>query len=211
MKRCVILCAAPINSYSWLKQMIRPDDFLICADGGFHHTEAIERTPDILLGDFDSGKKPINASFELTAFPPEKDYTDSMLALKTGIERGFKDFLLLGGLGGRIDHSFANLSLLTYALDENVTLKLADEQNTLEVIRDESKSFKRGETGEMLSVFPLGGYAYGVTLKGVKYPLNEYTMEAVCSLGVSNEITDEFANITVAKGTLLIVRSHDTI
>lgn len=211
MKRCVILCAAPIDSVSWLKQIIKQDDFLLCADGGYRHAEAIGRKPDLLIGDFDSIQKPENSLFEIITFPPEKDYTDSMLALKIGIERGFTDFLLLGGLGGRIDHSLANLSLLTYALDSGVNLKIADERNSLEILRDKSKTLKRGKCGEMLSLFPLGGFAYGVTVTGVKYPLNEYTMEPVCSLGVSNEITEEFATVSVRKGNLLIIRSHDTI
>lgn len=209
MKRCVILCAAPINSVSWLKEKIKQDDFLLCADGGFIHAEKIDRKPDLIIGDFDSSLKPCNTGCEIITFPPEKDFTDSMLALKIGIERGFSEFLLLGALGGRIDHTFANLSLLTYAADCGVTLTVEDEQNSIELINSESKTLRRGEKGEMLSLFPLGGFAYGVTVTGVKYPLNNYIMEPVCSLGVSNEITEDFAVVSVQKGALLVIRSHD--
>lgn len=210
MRRCVILCAAPISSIEWLKDKIKPDDFLICADGGYKSAKKIGREPDLLLGDFDSGKKPENAPFEVLIFPPEKDYTDSMLALKTGLERGFRDFLVLGALGGRIDHSFANLSLLTFALGHGAELRIMDEQNSIQAIRNEKVVLKKEAEGEMLSVFPLGGFAYGVTLNGVKYPLRKYNMEPVCSLGVSNEIIEEKACVEVKNGTLLIVRSRDT-
>lgn len=209
MKRCVILCASPKTSISYLKKSIDENDFLICADGGYRYAEAIERVPDLLIGDFDSSEKP-ELSCETITFPPEKDDTDSMLALKTGIERGFTDFLLLGGLGGRLDHTLANLCLFRFALSKGVNLKIADEQNTLEIMCDESREIKKEKQGESLSIFPFGGYAYGVTLKGVKYPLHEYTMEPVCPLGVSNEIIGESATVSVRKGILLIVRSVDT-
>lgn len=209
MKRCVILCASPNTSISFLKETVKPDDFLLCADGGYKYAEAIGRKPDLLIGDFDSSEKP-ESSYEIISFPPEKDDTDSFLALKIGIDRGFTDFLLLCGIGGRIDHTLANLALFPFAISKGVTLKIADEQNVLETIRDESREIKKRKQGENLSVFPLGGYAYGVTLKGVKYPLSEYTMEPVCPLGVSNEIIGDVADVSVRKGTLLIVRSCDT-
>lgn len=209
MKRCVILCASPNTSISFLKETVKENDFLLCADGGYRYAEAIDRKPDLLIGDFDSSEKP-KSSCEIITFPREKDDTDSMLALKIGIERGFTDFLLLCGLGGRLDHTLANLSLFNFALSKNVNLKIADEQNILETICDESRNIRKEKQMKNLSVFPLGGYAYGVSLKGVKYPLNEYTMEPVCPLGVSNEITGESATVSVRKGTLLIVRSSDT-
>ena len=102
MVRCVILGAGPIQNTQITRGFVRQDDFILCADGGYAHARRMGLRPDLLIGDFDSVKPPEHAGCEVYSYPPEKDDTDMLLALKCGLERGFRDYLILGGLGGQI-------------------------------------------------------------------------------------------------------------
>ena len=130
-----------------------------------------------------------------------------LLALKCGLERGFRDYLILGGLGGRLDHTIANFTVLAYAIDHGAKAVLQDEKNAAILLRDSAISVPVCP-GFKLSVFPYGGGAKGVCLRGVKYPLEDYEMDPYCTLGVSNEILPSGGEISVKIGTLLLVFSN---
>ena len=153
--------------------------------------------PDLLIGDFDSVKPPEHAGCEVYSYPPEKDDTDMLLALKCGLERGF-----------RLDHTIANFTVLAYAIDHGAKAVLQDEKNAAILLRDSAISVPVCP-GFKLSVFPYGGGAKGVCLRGVKYPLEDYEMDPYCTLGVSNEILPSGGEISVKSGTLLLVFSKD--
>lgn len=208
VSRCVILGAGPIGDVQAHRSFLTRDDFILCADGGYEHARKLGVRPNLLIGDFDSMRIPENAGCEICAFPPEKDDTDMLLALKAGLERGFREFLILGGLGGRLDHTVANFTVLAYALSHSARAVLRDEKNAAFLLRDAAVRLPVCP-GFKMSVFPYGGGAQGVTLSGVKYPLRDYDMEPYCTLGVSNEILPAGAEVTVKNGTLLLLLSKD--
>lgn len=163
------LGAGPIQNTQITRGFVRQDDFILCADGGYAHARRMGLRPDLLIGDFDSVKPPEHAGCEVYSYPPEKDDTDMLLALKCGLERGFRDYLILGGLGGRLDHTIANFTVLAYAIDHGAKAVLQDEKNAAILLRDSAISVPVCP-GFKLSVFPYGGGAKGVCLRGVKYP-----------------------------------------
>ena len=199
MKQCVIFCAAEFDS---LLQPIEKTDYVIAADGGVKHTQKLGILPDEILGDFDSlGYTPANAS----VFPVEKDDTDAMLAVRRGLQLGFRDFLLYGSLDGpRLDHTVANFQTLQFLADHGAFGILAGNTMLAAVVKNGKLSFPAGCSGTV-SVFCLGADAHGVTLKGLYYPLQNGTLTAGFPLGVSNHFTGEKAEISVEDGSLLIL------
>ena len=199
MANCVIFCAA---GFSDLAEAIQKDDLLIAADGGLAHTKTAGLTPDIILGDFDSlGYIPEGAQ----VFPVEKDDTDAMLAVRKGLELGFRRFLLYGSLDGpRLDHTVANFQTLQFLADRGAIGYLIGKDHIVTLIKNTSLSFPASATG-ILSVFCWGPDARGVTLEGLKYNANNVTLTPGFPLGVSNEFIGTPAQITVGDGSLLVI------
>ncbi len=197
MGTCVIFCAA---GFDGLARPIGPEDFLLAADGGLRHTQALGVSPDEILGDFDSlGYVPEDSR----VFPVEKDDTDAMLAARRGLELGFRDFLFYGSLDGpRLDHTIANFQTLQFLADRGARGYLVGKDYLVTVIREETLRFSAGAEG-ILSLFCLGPEAEGVTLEGLHYPLTDGTLTSGFPLGVSNHFTGAAAAVTVRKGSLL--------
>ncbi len=181
-----------------------PGDYIIAADRGFDSLMAYGVAPDLAVGDFDSlGRTPDHHN--VIRLPREKDDTDMLFALRRGLELGYRRFVLLGGLGGRLEHTLGNLQLLDWLAAQDAQGFLAGDKTAATVLRDGSLTFPAAMTG-CLSVFPLGGPAKGVTLSGLKFPLNGFTMtDGAPTLGVSNEFVGESASVTVKDGCLLLV------
>ena len=199
MGKCIIFCAAGFDA---LAEPLAEDDFVIAADGGLEHTKKLGITPDVVLGDFDSlGFTPEGAN----VFPVEKDDTDAMLAVRQGLELGYKDFLLYGSLDGpRLDHTVANFQTLQFLADRDAVGYLAGCTSLVTVVKDGCIRFPAGKQGTV-SVFCLGSDAEGVSLKGLYYPLEKGTLTAGFPLGVSNHFTGAEAMISVEKGSLLVI------
>ena len=199
MKRCVIFCAARCDS---LLQPIREDDFVIAADGGLEHTRKFSIEPDEILGDFDSlGFVPEDSR----VFPVEKDDTDAMLAVRRGLELGYREFLLYGSLDGpRLDHTVANLQTLLFLTAQGASGHLIGKDYLVSSVRDGVLSFPATATG-IVSVFCLDGRARGVTIRGLQYSLEQGTLESSYPLGVSNHFQGKPATVRVDDGTLLVV------
>lgn len=208
MKRCVILCAAPRKDAGFFSRFIRESDYLICVDGGMTYAQQIDRTPDLLVGDFDSMPYQTFSGFEVIRHPPEKDDTDAMLAVKEGLRRGYRDFLFLAATGGRLDHTIANLMLLDYLNAHNAQGTIQDENNTLLFLRNASLSLP-GEAGGKFSVFAWGGDAENISIKNAAYPVERFVMHPGYPSGVSNEFLNGPAEISVDSGALLICISKD--
>lgn len=197
MGKFIIFCAAEFDR---LAQLIEPDDFILAADGGLRHTEKLNITPDGVLGDFDSlGFVPQGAQ----VFPVEKDDTDAMLAVRKGLELGYREFVLYGSLDGpRLDHTIANFQTMQYLADHGATGYLVGLNYIVTVVNDEMIFFPKEAEG-IVSLFCLGPDAGGVTLKGLQYPLDNGTLTSGFPLGVSNHFIGECAQIAVKKGCLL--------
>ena len=199
MGTCIVFCAAGFDA---LVEPVASDDFIIAADGGFVHTQKLGITPDIILGDFDSlGYTPDRAN----VFPVEKDDTDAMLAVRRGLQLGYRKFVLYGSLDGpRLDHTVANFQTLQFLADRDAAGYLVGSGQLVTVVKNGSLTFPAGMEGT-ISVFCMGKDAEGVTLEGLYYPLENGTLTAGFPLGVSNHFTGTEAAITVRNGSLLVV------
>lgn len=180
-----------------------PGDLTIAADAGYRSLQAVGVKPDLLVGDFDSlDYRP--ADVPLMAFPREKDDTDLGIALEEGWKRGFRDFAFYGAGGGRTDHLIANLQLLGGASRRGARARMACREYDVYALTNGTLTLPRREQGTLVSVFCHGEHASGVTLRGLKYPLNRARLTCDRPLGVSNEVAGEDASVTVRHGSLLI-------
>lgn len=199
MGKCIVFCAAEFDR---LACPIEPEDYVIAADGGLQHTQALGIEPQEILGDFDSlGYIPQDAR----VFPVEKDDTDAMLAARRGLALGFREFLYYGSLDGkRLDHTVANYQTLQYLADHGARGYLVGQDFLVTVVKEGTIFFPEGTEG-LLSVFCLGADARGVSLRGLYYPLEGGTLTAGFPLGVSNHFTGAPAEISVEEGSLLVM------
>lgn len=199
MGTCIIFCAAEFDT---LALPIGADDHIIAADGGMVHTRKLGLEPHEILGDFDSlGYTPADAR----VFPAEKDDTDAMLAVRRGLELGYREFLLYGGLDGpRLDHTIANFQTLQFLCDHGASGYLVGRDYLVTVVKNGSLSFPGVATGTV-SLFCLGPDASGVTLEGLFYPLKDSSLTSGFPLGVSNHFIGKSAKISVKNGSLLVL------
>ena len=199
MGKCLIFCA---GGFDGLLEPIAPDDYVIAADGGLVHTQLLGIIPQMILGDFDSlGYVPEGSA----VFPVEKDDTDAMLAVKKGLALGYGEFVLYGSVDGpRLDHTVANFQTLQYLADRGAAGMLVGKTQMITLVKNGKISFP-AKTAGIISVFCMGADAHGVTVKGLKYTLNNGTLTAGFPLGVSNHFEGNEVTISVEKGSLLIL------
>ena len=199
MGKCIIFCAA---DFYGLAAPLEPDDYIIAADGGLAHTNALGITPHCILGDFDSlGYVPESAN----VFPVEKDDTDAMLAVRRGLELGYKEFYLYGSLDGkRLDHTVANFQTLQFLCDHGAHGYLIGKDYMVTAVKDGALTFPNTATG-IFSVFCMGRDAEGVSILGGKYEADTVTLSAGFPLGVSNHFVGKPVSISVEDGSLLVL------
>lgn len=195
---CSIICGAPCAEID--KSLI--EGLVIAADRGLDHALRAGITPDIAVGDFDSAESAVPSGIECVRVSPIKDDTDAMLAADTAIERGCDELRFFCALGGRLDHSLANIQLLHNLLERGVRAKLYGAGERAYLLRGETVEIAR--YGGYVSVFSYGESAV-VSESGVKYPLDRHRLTNSFPLGVSNEITAPAARITAHEGTALII------
>ena len=197
-------------------------DLIIAADSGYNNASRLGVRPGLLLGDLDSIDRGALAPDELEHIekiivPAIKDDTDTQLAVDTAISRGADEIYIIGGLGGRLDHTLSSVFLLEYIADRGADAVMTDGQSRVCVMKTDGepvtfmipKTFD-GENGfKYLSVVPLTDKCEGVRISGVFYPLDGVTLERRYSYAVSNEITSDSAEITLEKGTMLVIESRD--
>lgn len=203
MGTCVIFCA---GGFDTLVEPISKEDLVIAADGGLVHLQALGIQPDVILGDFDSlGYVPTGGQ----VFPVEKDDTDSMLAVRRGLELGYRRFVLYGALDGpRLDHTIANLQTLNFLANHGAVGYLVGLQYIATVVRDGAIRFPNTAEG-IISLFCLGADATGVTIRGLQYCLTDGTLTAGHPLGVSNHFVGECSEILVKSGNLLAIYDRE--
>ena len=210
MNRCVILSAGPVNNSELLRPYLREDDWFIAADGGLRLANALGVRPRILVADFDSmpETEAAGAADEVVRLPVEKDWTDTMAAAMLGLERGCREFLLLGCTGGRLDHTMANIAVLLYLLQQGADACLLDGQNCLRLYSPGNYRIPV-QADYHFSLIPYGGEVRGITLKKAKYPLNNAVLAVNSTLGISNEFTDFPLEILFQEGILMFFLSKD--
>ena len=207
-----------------------PGDLVLAADGGYRALYSLGYTPDLLLGDFDSlGDLPLPPDLPVLRFPARKDDTDTGLALRHGLDRGFRDFALYGCAGGRVDHLLANLQSMARVSRLGATIRLAAPEYDAWALTGPAPDTSAPSTpapdalapdalapaavlalpprpgGTLVSVFCHGDRAGGVTLTGLAYPLSDAALAGDFPLGVSNRrLEGQPATVSVRRGTLLI-------
>lgn len=188
-------------------------DNIIAVDKGLEMLNKINMIPNYIIGDFDSVSENIlqeytEKNIKIVKLNPEKDYTDTHMALKLAIELESKEIYILGALGRRIDHALANIHILKEALENDIECKILDENNEIELITTGKKGLQNVEY-KYISLIPLTTKVEGITLTGFKYPLNDAVLEIGHSIGVSNELIKDTATIEVKYGILIMIKSKD--
>lgn len=204
--RCVIIGGGDCSALFLKENIDIETDFIICADGGYDYAVSAGFIPDLLIGDFDSISAVPNGLNTIT-LPVEKDVTDCVAAFNEGVKKGFKTFVLFGGTGGRFEHTFANISLMANASRQNISFEIVDEKHIFRSITNSSIKIKYKDN-QQISVFAFGERAFGVTEKGFHYPLWDYTLDPFDgALGTSNDVIEEYGEISVRSGTLIVIET----
>ena len=200
MSRCIIIAAG--DFYGPLPK-ISGGDLVIAADAGIKTCQSEGVTPRLAVGDWDSVEPP--SGVEKVNLPIEKDDTDTLAAIKVGLERGFREFYIFGGVGGkRIDHTLANIQSLVYISKRGGRGFLFGESSTITAITDSALRLKPLQSGD-ISVFAADGPAIGVFESCLKYSLSDATLTPDFPLGVSNSFIGRAAEISVRSGSLVVV------
>ena len=204
MKRCVIVGGAEINNYEYIRSCLRKDDFTVFCDSGLKHLEALQVTPGLIVGDFDSHENP-HLDVETVVLPCEKDDTDTVYAVKEAVKRGYEDFLLIGVIGARLDHTLGNVSILLYLDSLGMRGVIFDDYSEMEIVSSCPVSID--DSFAYFSLLNISGTAKGVTVENAKYPLQNSQITCEYQYGVSNEVLPGCtAKVSVREGKLLLIK-----
>lgn len=200
MKRCFIFAA---GTFFGLRLRPAGGDLVIAADAGYRACRQTGLEPDLILGDFDSMDPPEEE--RVLRLPVEKDDTDTLAAVRMGLERGCGEFHIYGGTGGRrMDHTLANLQTLFFLRRHGARGYLYDDDFVWTVIENETLRVEKTVEWGLLSAFCLGDRAEGVNEEGLQYPLRDAVLTPDFPVGVSNHILDAEAVVTVRRGALAV-------
>ncbi len=215
---CVIIGAGE-NSVQTIEYTDR--DLVIAADGGMSACERMGIEPDFYLGDFDSISQKQRARIaelkerepeRIITLKPEKDDTDTLSAIRLGLQKKYRNFLLYGATGGRLEHSLANLQSLLFLKEQGAEGFLVEQDAIYFILEDDEIFFPKSFQANYISLFAMGEQVEGVTIKGLKYTLQETTIGNSFPIGIDNAFVGEAASIAVKKGRLLvIIRGKDAI
>ena len=208
MRKCAIIAGGdmPEKEQYTTEAYWKRYDCIICADSGYYTAKRLGIRPDIITGDFDSFTEELPDDAEIIASIPEKDDTDTLMAVKKAIEMGYKEIELYGALGGsRIEHTIANIQTMIYALQQGCDLKLIGDSILMVQSDDGEVVYKSKGRSLYMSVFALSESIGIDYLRGVKYPLEDYLMVQSFPIGVSNEISGDAALLRLNHGLALII------
>lgn len=212
MKACILL-NGKIEDINFLKEVIGNEkyDYIICADGGANYLYKLNIVPDYILGDLDSLQLKAKDYFKekgvnFKKFPERKNETDAQLCIHLAKSLGVLQIELLGALGGRIDHTVANINLMYYIKKLGINPVIKNDKEDLYMIESEFIDIC-GEKGDTLSILPVNGDAVGITLEKLEYPLKDAIIKYGDPIGISNVMENKKCRITVNEGTLLIVKN----
>ena len=206
MKRCVIVGGADISNYCRINGIITGEDYIIFCDSGLKHMQMLTVKPNFIVGDFDSHENP-QLDIETIVLPCEKDDTDTVFAVKEAIRRGYTDFLLIGVIGARLDHTLGNVYILDYLDELGIKGKIIDDYSEMELVSRESAYIE--DSYAFFSLINITGMAKGITIENAKYLLNDAEITCGYQYGVSNEvISGQTAKVSVKEGKLLLIKDY---
>ena len=206
MKRCVIVGGAGINNYDYIRGRLCADDYIVFCDSGLRHLEPLQVKPSLIVGDFDSHDNP-HLDVETIVLPCEKDDTDTVFAVKEAIKRGFNDFLLIGVVGARLDHTLGNVSILLYLDSIGKKGIVIDDYSEMEIVSNEPAYIE--DSYAFFSLLNVSGTAKGITIENAKYLLNNAEITCEYQYGVSNEVLPgKTAKVSILEGKLLLIKDR---
>lgn len=210
----LIITGGKINK-NFAKKYLKSNkyDIIIAVDKGLETIDYLKQEPQYILGDFDSVNTKIlekykTQNIKIIKLNPEKDLTDTHSAIDLALEIKSTEITILGAIGTRLDHTMANIHILKQALDKNIKAKIVNEKNEIELINKEI-IIKKDDNYKYVSIIPLTTNVTGITIEGMKYIINDYTLSIGDSLGVSNEQIDKEAKISIKTGILVVIKSKD--
>ncbi len=211
--RAVIFVNGSLPDPSAVRDLLHPEDALIAADGGTRHLRTLGLQPQVVIGDLDSTPAELSARLEkqgahLLRFPRDKEQTDLELALRYAVDQGYKKLLLVAALGGRVDQTLGNLSLLADPALAELDVRLEDGVEEVFFVR--RKAHVQGHPREVVSLIPWGGPVEGVRTEGLRWELQREMLSPYKTRGISNELVGDRAAISLVSGLLLIVHRRGT-
>lgn len=212
MKVCIVL-NGKIKNYKKTKEIIISEnyDYIIGADGGCNHLYKMNLTPDYIIGDLDSVDEEVISYYKsknipLKKYPTHKNETDSEICVYLAKELNAKKIDFFATLGGRIDHTLANIGLMNYVKNMNITPRILTTEEEILIVKNEEITLK-GNKGDVVSVISILGESKGVTLENMEYPLENSKIGYLSSLGVSNVMLGDKCKIKIEDGCALIIRN----
>lgn len=206
MKRCVIIGGAEIKDYEAIKKHLTASDFYIFCDSGLFHIEKLGISPSLIIGDFDSHPNP-DLPCETITLPRAKDDTDTFFAAKLAIDRGFSDFLIIGAIGGRLDHTLGNISILHMLHSKGFSARIVDDYSEIEIV-DSTPKYITNEF-PYFSVINSDGSASGITIRNARFPLEDAEISPDYQYGLSNEpLKGKTAEVSVSHGRALLIKDR---
>ena len=208
VQRILIFANGELPDLKKARSLLQKDDYIICADGGTRHAMLLGVTPDLIIGDMDSAgeeelKKFKEAGVSMASFSHDKNETDLELAINRAIELNPKQVIIVAALGGRLDQTLANISLLTDLRLSKFDIRLDDGVEEVFLCRDQAEI--HGKSGDIVSLIPWQGAVSEVQTANLKWPLRKETLYPDKTRGVSNEMTGDTASVSIGSGLLLVV------
>jgi thiamine pyrophosphokinase len=214
--RIIIFANGELPDLTKARFLLRPDDRVICADGGTRHAQALGIRPDLIIGDLDSAENALVQKFNrdgvnIEIYPRDKNETDLELAINQAIEMKPAEIVIVAALGGRLDQTLANISLLTnirlapLRRDSGQALDVRLDDGVEEILLCRDRAEVHGRSGDLVSLIPWQGAVAGIQTTGLKWTLQRETLYPDRTRGISNEMTGETAAVSIASGQLLVV------
>jgi thiamine pyrophosphokinase len=212
--RAVIVANGPMPRPPFPRPRVTDEDMVICVDGGASNALALGLEPQVVIGDMDSIEAHVRRHLEqegclFVEYPSRKDETDSELGVRYALSHGATELILLAALGGRIDHTLANVMLLAIPELTHIPARVIDGNQELVVVRDEFLA--EGRPGDTVSLLPLTTDAAGIHTEGLEYPLSDETLKFGGARGVSNVLVAAQGRVRVRSGLLLLVHFHQPL
>lgn len=193
------------GEYADIPEDIKNADFVIACDRGWQHAEKMQIRPGLIMGDFDSAPAP-DTTVPVMRFPSHKDDTDTMIAAREALKRGFKDIYICCAFGARLDHTMANIQTAAFLVSNGASVRLYGKDTVAYVFTDSSVILPV-KSGYSLSLFSLTDKCEGVCIEGTEYECDDVTVTNTFPIGVSNEWASGEAHISVRSGILMVLCS----
>lgn len=205
IKKCVVISGAPEEDVSYYSDYLH-NRFIICADSGYRKCERLSAKPDLIIGDFDSSEKP-DTDCEIISLQVRKDDTDTFHCIKEAVNRGYNDIVILGGIGSRMDHTYANILSVNYCYEHGVKCSLINKHNKISIISGRKVLYR--DEYEYFSLYALFEACEGVSIKNAQYDLDNIVLSPAEQFTQSNGFKDSTCEVNIEKGKILLFQCND--